>query len=119
MDSNSPFSLNTFLNGLELKAKAREIQLAGKPVPTHIKLPELQDIVKMRPAPTPDGRGEEGAHQDKIMKSFIFVIKHLVGAILGKKCGTSTSVMTGFLQNLHHPMKPTYMSSYPIHTTYG
>jgi hypothetical protein len=85
MDSNSPFSFNVFLNGLEIKAKARKMQLAGKPVPTHIELPELQDILKMRPAPTPDGWGEEGAHQDKIMKTFIFVIEHLVGGILGKR----------------------------------
>jgi hypothetical protein len=73
------------LNVIELKAKAREIQLAGNQVPDHIKLPELQDILKMRPHPTPNTWGEENAHQDDNMTTFTFVVEHLVGAILGKK----------------------------------
>ena len=85
MDGNSPFSLNNRLNVLELKAKAKEMQLVGNQVPTHVKLPELREILKMRQPPTPDIWGEEAAHQDNNMATFTFVVEHLVGAILGKK----------------------------------
>ena len=54
-------------------------------MPDHIKLPELEDILKMRPPPTPNTRGEETDHQDDSMTTFTFVVEHLVGAILGKK----------------------------------
>lgn len=87
MNTNSPFTLsyNHWLNVIELKAKAKEIQLAGNIVPDHIKLPELRDILKMRPPPIPNARGEENDHQDENMTAFTFVVEHLVGAILGKK----------------------------------
>jgi hypothetical protein len=72
-------------NRTQLKAKAKEIQLAGNIVPDHMKLPELRDILKMIPPPTPNARGEENDHQDENMTAFTFVVEHLVGAILGKK----------------------------------
>ena len=87
MNRNSPLTLsyNGRWNVIEFKAKATEIVLAGNQVPDHIKLPELEDILKMRPPPTPNTRGEETDHQDDSMTTFTFVVEHLVGAILGKK----------------------------------
>jgi hypothetical protein len=73
------------LNVIEFKAKATEIVLAGNQVPDHIKLPELEDILKMGPPPTPNTRGEETDHQDDNMTTFMFVVEHLVGAMLGGK----------------------------------
>jgi hypothetical protein len=77
---------------LELKAKAKEMQLAGKEIPNHMKLPDLQEILKMRPAPTPsptgpgdDKRDGEGTHIENNITTFMFVAEHLVGAVLGKK----------------------------------
>ena len=99
MNTNSPFTLsyNGWLNVIELKAKAKEVGQTGNQVPNHIKLPELQDILKMRPPPTPNAQGEENDHQDKNMTAFTFIVEHLVGAILGKKvwdkykCGKKVS----------------------------
>jgi hypothetical protein len=39
----------------------------------------------MRPPPTPNTRGEETDHQDDNMTPFMFVMEHLMGAILGKR----------------------------------
>jgi hypothetical protein len=87
MNRNSPFTLsyNGQSNVIEFKAKATKIVLAGNQVPDHIKLPELEDILKMRPTPTPNTRGEETDHQDDNMTPFMFVMEHLMGAILGKR----------------------------------
>jgi hypothetical protein len=73
------------LNVIELKAKAREIEVSGNQVPDHIKLPDLQEILKMRPPPTPDTQEEEGDPQDESMTAFTFMVEHLVGPIFGKK----------------------------------
>jgi hypothetical protein len=53
-------------NVIELKAKAREVEVSGNQVPDHIKLPNLQEILKMKPPPTPDTQEEEGAPQASI-----------------------------------------------------
>ena len=65
-----------------LKAKARALQRKGEDIPTHIMLPNLEDILKMRQAPTMNGGVEEGENDTK---SFMFVTEYLVGAVLGKK----------------------------------
>jgi hypothetical protein len=79
------------LHNIGLKAKAMDAQLRGDEVPAHIKLPNLEDILKMRQSLTTNGGEEaptmnnrvEGGENDA--KSFLFVAKHLIGAILGKK----------------------------------
>jgi hypothetical protein len=70
---------------LGIKAKANEIQIGGTPVPGHLKLPDLQEILKMRPTtmrPEPMTNNEE--NNDDIT-AFMFVVEHLVGAVIGKK----------------------------------
>jgi hypothetical protein len=68
------------------------MQLAGKEIPDHMKLPDLQEILKMRPAPTPsptgpddDKRDGEGTRIENDITTFMFVVEHLVGAVLGKE----------------------------------
>jgi hypothetical protein len=98
-DGNSPFLFDKMReNVTELKTKAGTMQSNGDELPGHMKLPALQEILKMRPPPDDDS--------DDIT-TFMFDAEHLVGAVLGKKCGTSTSVVTRFPQDLHRPTKPT------------
>jgi hypothetical protein len=52
------------------------MQSNGDELPGHMKLPALQEILKMRPPPDDDG--------DDIT-TFTFVAEHLVGAVLGQK----------------------------------
>jgi protein involved in temperature-dependent protein secretion len=84
-----------------LKEKARARQLKGEEVPTSIKLPNLEDILKMRQRPNTNGEAEEtttnkGMEETNMNggleggqmgeESFVFVANHLVvGAVLGKK----------------------------------
>jgi hypothetical protein len=70
------------LHDIGLKAKARALQMKGEDVPTHIMLPNLEDILKMRQLPTTNGGVEEGENNTK---SFVFVAEYLIGAVLGKK----------------------------------
>ena len=96
-----------------MKGKAHEMELAGTEVPGHMTLPDLQEILKMRPSPMTQNE-ENDEHQDddqNKIDTFTFVAEHLVGPVLGKKSGTGTSVVNGFPQNLRRPTKPTYMSS--------
>jgi len=83
-------------------------------VPTSIKLPNLEDILKMRQMPNTNGEVEETTTNEGMEEtntnggleggqmggeSFVFVADYLVGAILGKKNGTDTSFVSG-LQNI-------------------
>jgi hypothetical protein len=120
--TNSPFTLsyNGWLIGIELKAKAKEVELAGNQVPDHIKLPELQDILlKMRPPPTWNARGEENDHQDKNMTAFTFIMEHLMGAILGKKMWDKYKCGKKVLEKFTPWMKPTCISPWKTRTTCG
>jgi hypothetical protein len=78
-DVNSPFLLDKICdNVIELKTKADTMQRNGGEVPGHMRLPDLQEILKMRPSPDDDDD-----HND--ITTFTFVAEHLVGAVLGKK----------------------------------
>ena len=70
------------MHDIGLKAKARALQMKGEDVPTHIMLPNLEDILKMRQLPTTNGGVEEGENNTK---SFVFVAEYHIGAVLGKK----------------------------------
>jgi hypothetical protein len=112
MNNNSPFLFRQSLEHvIELKAKATAMQLHGIEVPTHMKLPNLQEILKMRPSPTPHTQEDDGTGLENNMRTFLFIAEHLVPAVLEKKHGTGTSVVNGFPQNLHPPTKHTSMSS--------
>jgi hypothetical protein len=70
-----------------MKGKAHEMELAGTEVPGHMTLPDLQEILKMRPSPTTQNE-ENDEHQDddqNKIDTFTFVAEHLVGPVLGKK----------------------------------
>jgi hypothetical protein len=76
-DGNSPSLFDkTRENVTELKTKAGTMQSDGDELPGHMKLPALQEILKMRPPPDDDGNG---------IAAFTFVAEHLVGAVLGQK----------------------------------
>jgi hypothetical protein len=74
-----------------LKAKARVMQLKGEAVPAHMELPNCQDILKMRQLPTMNSRVEAPTMDSGVeagqneAKSFVFVAKYLIGAVLGIK----------------------------------
>ena len=57
----------------------------GQEVPTHMQLPDLRDILKMRPLPMGrrEGGGNETSGND--ITAFTFVVEHLVPAVIGKK----------------------------------
>jgi hypothetical protein len=74
--------------------------LNGEEVPTSIKLPNLEDILKMRQMPNTNGEVEETTTNEGMEEtntnggleggqmggeSFVFVADYLVGAVLGKK----------------------------------
>jgi hypothetical protein len=91
MQSVNINSLNLFdgilvKNIIEMKATAHEMQLAGTAVPGHMTLPNLQEILKMRPSPTTpnDDNNDQDNNQNNIM-TFTFITEYLVGAVLGKK----------------------------------
>jgi hypothetical protein len=42
-----------------MKGKAHEMELAGTEVPGHMTLPDLQEILKMRPSPTTQNEDNE------------------------------------------------------------
>ena len=70
-----------------MKGKAHEMELAGTEVPGHMTLPDLQEILKMRPSPMTQNE-ENDEHQDddqNKIDTFTFVAEHLVGPVLGKK----------------------------------
>jgi hypothetical protein len=86
--------------------KASELIAGGNNVPTHIKLPDLQDILKMRPkikVPTNDDNHEEdGSNNDEEedstyeteedankLNAFTFIAEHLMGAVVGKRAWDS------------------------------
>lgn len=76
-DGNSPFLFDNMReNATELKTKAGTMQSNGDELPGHMKLPALQEILKMRRPPDDDG--------DDIT-TFTFIAEHLVGAVLGQK----------------------------------
>jgi hypothetical protein len=78
---NSPFLYNGIdENLLDMKGKARDMEREGKEVPGYMTLPDLQEILKMRPSPTDDDDDD----QDDIT-TFTFVAEYLVGAVIGKK----------------------------------
>jgi hypothetical protein len=85
---NSPDFLDGIVeNIIEMKAKAHEMQLAGTAVVGHMTLPDLQEILKMRPspmAPNDDVNDDQDDNQNDIT-TFTFVAEYLVGAVLGKK----------------------------------
>jgi hypothetical protein len=61
------------------------MQNEGKEVPSHMKLPDLQDILKMRPLEM-GGTEEEGIESiGNDITAFTFIVEHLVPAIIGKK----------------------------------
>jgi hypothetical protein len=50
---NSPFLYNKIVeNLLDVKGRVHEMELEGTEVPGHMTLPDLQEILKMRPSPT-------------------------------------------------------------------
>ena len=62
-----------------MKGKAHEMELAGTEVPGHMTLPNLQEILKMRPSPTDDNDDWDD------ITTFTFVTEYLVGTVIGKK----------------------------------
>lgn len=86
MDGNSPLC-ELLRPRIELKAKARDMQINENTVPPHMTLPDLKDILQMRTRPTtPNDREEDGTGEENTsITTFMFVVDYLVGAVLGKK----------------------------------
>jgi hypothetical protein len=106
MNGNSPFCLNNCLHKIGLKKRAKALQQKCEDVPTQIKLPKLEDILKMRPSPTTNDGGEEGENNTK---SYMFITKYLVGAVLGKKGWDKFKFCHRLSTILLRQMKPSYM----------
>ena len=71
------------MHDIGLKARAKALEKKGEELPDYMELPNLEDILKMRPSLTTNvGVEDEGQYDTK---SFVFVAEHLVGAVLGKK----------------------------------
>jgi hypothetical protein len=71
------------LHAIGLKARAKALEKKGEEVPNYMELPNLEDILKMRQSLTTNSGVEDEGQYDT--KSFVFVTKYLVGAVLGKK----------------------------------
>jgi hypothetical protein len=82
---NSPFLYNGIVKNLiDIKGKAHDMERAGTEVPGHMTLPDLQEILKMRPSPMTPNDDDQDDNQNDIT-TFTFVTEHLVSAVLGKK----------------------------------
>jgi hypothetical protein len=74
-----------------MKEKTNAIESEGEVVPSHMDLPDLQDILKMRPTVPEDQENDENIENaeeqegDDDTTAFTFVVEHLVPAILGRK----------------------------------
>jgi len=69
----------------EIKARATTLRNEGEDVPTHMELPDLQDIFKMRPSQMAGAQGEDNNSIENDTTAFTFIVKHLVPAVVGKK----------------------------------
>jgi hypothetical protein len=80
---NSPILYNKIVkNLLDMKGRAHEMELKGTEVPGHMTLPNLQEIVKMRPSPTTQNDNDDD--QDDNQNDINTFTEHLVGPVLGK-----------------------------------
>jgi hypothetical protein len=86
---NSTFLYNGIVKKLiDMKGKVHDMEQAGttEVVPGHMMLPNLQEILMMRPSPTTpnDNDDDQDDNQNDITK-FTFVAEYLVGAVICKK----------------------------------
>jgi hypothetical protein len=79
VDINLPFLLDRIVKNItEIKVKANEMmQMDGKEVPGHMTLSNLQEILKMRPSPTPNDDNDQND-----ITTFIFVMESLARLFL-------------------------------------
>jgi hypothetical protein len=84
---NTPFLYNRIVKNLiDMKGRVHDMELAGTEVPGHMTVPDLQEILKMRPSPmTPNDHDDDQDDNQNDITAFTFVTEHLVRHVLGKK----------------------------------